>query len=820
MKKSTRLLAALLSVAGVVVATTPSTTLTARQVKARAVVYRLASNDGRWERSAGPQWIVKSGDDLATVSRGIDVTVPSGTLLEFSSSSAPSGEVGAAAFRRAKVRGRVSGAGVIANRRLVVVPVEWPTAQWKPADLAIVDSIVAELKPWWNSMSARQETLSVTVTDKLDLDAVLPAGSCDIAVMMDKVKERIAGLGLAYDHAMATFTGDNQDCSFGGLAAIGGKESWTYADAGNAGVWAHELGHNLGFSHGNICWSGVTLTYMETCTDVEYGNTTDVMGLGVGLTGYFSPQFLDSTGWLPAANQALWPGASTTYSLVRADRSDLGVTAVKINPADASAGDNGFWLQYNPSTFAFADSATRGTNGGVILTMRPTPVFVENLVSSDGAIGEAKTDSYLCDITPSASQPDGSADMTTDPRLFAGQSWTDPRNRFTVTVVATDGTTATVRVDAVATATVATPTDIAIVPDEGGADAVDVVYSPPASVRGANEPVSLEMSIVENPALTCTATAMSPTCRFEGLARQSNYTVKVVSKNGFAASAEYKSAPFNLSLSPPHIDATFEATDTTLTAVATVDTGGTALTEPATLSVGTDQVCTLDPSAPTTCTFVGLPRRAQQEVVARAVNGLGPRTTTFTPQTTAGKPDGPVMSGEFVGSDLVVSLAPGPDDISNIDHAYLECSGGGMKWKSTVPVVAGAAPKASVRISKSKGFALYCFGAAISLAARGFLTSNYSAMKVSKAGKLDNGKVALTSAVKSTKKGQVLVSWKTKDSFGGKVAVEVTAKKKCKPSGKNACVISGLTSGETIQVAVLARGTSGSKSERKSVVVK
>jgi len=638
--------------------------------------------------------------------------------------------------------------------------------------------------------------------------------------MMDKVKERVAALGLAYDNVMATFTGDNQDCSFGGLAAIGGKESWTYAQAGYAGVWAHELGHNLGFSHGNICWSGVTLTYMETCTDVEYGNTTDVMGLGVGLTGYFSPQFLDSTGWLPAANQALWPGASTTYTLVRANRSDLGVTAVKINPTDASAGDNGFWLQYNPGTFGFADSSTRGANGGVILTMRPTPVFVENLVSSDGSIGEAKTDSYLCDITPSATLPDGSADLSTDPRLFAGQSWTDPRNRFTVTVVATDGTTATVRVDAVAAATVATPTEVAIAPDEGGADAVDVVYAPPASARGANEPVSIEMSIVENPALTCTATAMSPTCRFEGLARQSNYTVKVVSKNGFAASAEYLSAPFNLSLSPPHVDATFEATDTTLTAVATVDTGGAALTEPATLSVGTDQVCVLDPSAPTTCTFVGLARRAQQEVVARAVNGLGPRTTTFTPQTTAGKPDGPLMSGEFVGSDLVVSLAPGPDDTSNIDHAYLECSGGGMKWTSTVPVVAGAAPKASVRISKSKGFALYCFGAAISLAARGFLTSNYSAMKVSKAGKLDNGKVALTSTVKSTKKGQVSVSWKTKDSFGGKVTVEVTAKKKCKPSGKNACVISGLVSGETVQVAVLARGTSGSKSERKSVVVK
>jgi len=814
-------LAALLAAAGALVVVAPSSTITARPARATSTLYRLASNNGAWERTSAAKWIVTTGTDVATVARGVDVKVPSGTLLEFSSSVVASGDVGIAGLRRAKTRGRVTGAGMVPNRRLVVVPVEWPTAQWKPSDATVVDSILAELKPWWNSMSARQETLSVTVTAKLDLDTVLPAGSCDIAVMMDRVKESVASLGLAYDHVMATFTGDNQDCAFGGLAAVGGQESWTYAAPGYAGVWAHELGHNLGFSHGNLCWSGVTLTYMETCTDVEYGNSVDVMGLGVGLKGYYSPQFLDSTGWLPAANQSLWAGVSTTYSLARADRSDLGTTAVKINPADPSVGDNGFWLQYNPTAFAFADAATRGTNGGVVLTMRPTPVFTENLVSVDGSIGQANSDSYLCDITPSAAMPGESADMSSDPRLFAGQSWTDPRNRFTVTVVATDGTVATVRVDPVGAPAVTTPSEVAIVPDENGESAADVTLSSPRAARGVNEPVTVEMTVVENPALTCTALALSPTCRFEGLARQSNYTVRVVAKNGFNSSTPYVSAPFNLSLSPPHVEATFQATDSTLTAVATVDAAGSALTEPATLSVGTDQVCTLSADAPTTCTFIGLPRRATQTVVARAVNALGPRTTTFTPQTTAGRPDGPVMSGVFAGNDLVVSLAPGPDDLSNIDHAYLECSGGGMKWRQTVAVAAGAAPKASVRISKSKGLALYCYGAAISLAARGFLTSNYSAMKVSKAGKFETGKVKLTTSVTSTKKGQVTVSWKTKDSFGGKVAVEVkSSRKKCKSSGKTSCVITGLTSGETIQVAVLARGTSGSKSERKPVVVK
>ncbi|MFM9084645.1 MAG: hypothetical protein ACKOQ7_12360, partial [Actinomycetota bacterium] len=349
-------------------------------------------------------------------------------------------------------------------------------------------------------------------------------------------------------------------------------------------------------------------------------------------------------GWLPAANQSLWAGVSATYSLARADRSDLGTTAVKINPADSSVGDNGFWLQYNPNAFAFADAATRGTNGGVVLTMTPTPVFTENLVSVDGSVGQANTDSYLCDITPSAIMPGESADMTSDPRLFAGQSWTDPRNRFTVTVVATDGTVATVRVDPVGAPAVATPSEVAIVPDENGESGADVTLSSPRAARGVNEPVTVEMTVVENPALTCTALALSPTCRFDGLARQSNYTVRVVAKNGFNSSTPYVSAPFNLSLSPPHVEATFQATDNTLTAVATVDAAGSALTEPATLSVGTDQVCTLSADAPTICTFIGLPRRATQTVVARAVNALGPRTTTFTPQTTAGKPDGPVMS--------------------------------------------------------------------------------------------------------------------------------------------------------------------------------
>lgn len=816
-----RMLAALVAVSGALVVVAPTSTVSARPAKVASTLYRLASNDGAWERTSAARWIVTTGNDVATVAHGIDVKVPSGTLLEFSSATVTSGEVGIASLRRAKTRGRVTGAGMVPNRRLVVVPVEWPTAQWKPADAAAVASILAELTPWWNSMSARQETLSTTVTEKLDLDAVLPAGSCDIAVMMDRVKDRVASLGLAYDHVMATFTGDNQDCAFGGLAAVGGKESWTYTAPGYTGVWAHELGHNLGFSHGNLCWSGVTLTYMETCTDVEYANSVDVMGLGVDLRGYYSPQFLDSTGWLPAANQALWSGVSTTYSLVRADRSDLGTTAVKINPADSSVGDNGFWLQYNPNTFGFADAATRGTNGGVVLTMTPTAAFIENLISVDGSVGQANTDSYLCDITPSATMPGQTADMSSDPRLFAGLSWTDPRNRFTVTVVAADGTTATVRVDPVGAPSVPTPSEVAIVPDENGLSAANVTLSSPRAARGTNEPVTVEMTVVENPALTCIALALSPTCRFEGLARQTNYTVRVVAKNGLNSSVPYVSAPFNLSLSPPVVGVTFTATDSTLTAVASVDAAGSALTEPATLSVGTDQVCTLSATAPTTCTFIGLPRRATQTVVARAVNALGPRTTTFTPQTTAGKPGGPVMSGAFTGKDLVVSLAPGSDDVSNIDHAYLECLGGGMKWSQTVAVAAGVAPKASVRISQSKGVALHCYGAAIALGARGFLTSNFSAMKVSKAGKFETGKVSLTTSVTSTKKGQVTVSWKSKDSFGGKVGVEVkSSQKKCKSSGKASCVITGLTSGETIQVAVLARGTSGSASKRESVVVK
>ena len=66
-------------------------------------------------------------------------------------------------------------------------------------------------------------------------------------------------------------------------------------------LFVHELGHNLGFPHGNACNSGVTLSYLTTCTDVEYGNNADVMGSST-LSSFFSPTFLVDAGFLPAAN--------------------------------------------------------------------------------------------------------------------------------------------------------------------------------------------------------------------------------------------------------------------------------------------------------------------------------------------------------------------------------------------------------------------------------------------------------------------------------------------------------------------------------------
>ncbi|NBQ99284.1 MAG: hypothetical protein EBS48_00140 [Actinobacteria bacterium] len=788
----------------------------------RVTVHKLASADGAFEASGQSEWVASIGDRMVPVRTADALEMESGTRIDMPAGAVASvSSLAPADLQRGRLVRGIRKSGLLTNRQLTVVPVQWPGATWKDADRANVDAIVNQLTPWWNAMSARQETLTVRVTSTVDVSVVNSAGECEFAEMANYARKHIDDLGLENktDNLMVTFTSDTKDCGFAGLGEVGGPTSWTYAAPGYAGVWAHELGHNLGLPHANSCNAGVPLTYLTTCADVEYGNNADVMGSS-NLTSFFSPTFLVAASFLPATNTTMWTGVSSTYTLVRADRTDLGVTAVRIPATNPAAGDNTFWLQYNPNRIGQVPAAASPTNGGVAITMEPSANFASNSIAAEGVIGLANSTAYICDLTAPTSDL-SSRDLTTDPRLVAGSSWTDPRDRFTVTLVSVDGTSAVVRVDPVASPSVWAYSTVTATPDSSGLTNMTVAWQPNLSNMGSHEPTHWVVDTPEDPSKACLTQIHELSCVLSGVSRSATYTPRVVGTNGSARSAASAAGSTAVPVGPPTFTATFTATDIELKATVTVGDGGGTVQGTPTIEIAGLPPCALTVNAVTVCTFTGLPRRASHVLTARGTNEAGTREKKFTAATLAGVPETPELRGKMAGSDLVVEISPSLMDEANADYYYLQCSVGNKPWSKLLPADIAHVPFGTIKVPAVKGKDTWCYSALIAMGATKQFTSDFGSVKVTKAGKVMAGKLTLSAAADGAKKGLISVKWTAKDSLGKNITVSVNpSKKSCAKKSALSCLVSGLPSGAQIVVRITARGQSGSRSIWKTVIVK
>ena len=764
----------------------------------RPLVHKLASNNGIFEAGNNPEWVLNTGSRV----------IPYETVDD--------------AVRHGGVSARaVTSLGVKANRILTIVPVQWAGATWTSADRAVANGIVNQLVPWWHAMSANQETLTVRFASTVDVSSANGPGQCDVYAIADKAIAQVkaANLFTTSDHVMMTFTGNNKDCSFGGLGEVGGALTWTYAAEGYMGVWAHELGHNMGFPHGNTCNAGVTLTYLKPCTEVEYGDVNGTMGMG-GPSGYYAPTFLAQNGWLPDVNRSTWSGVAQTYSLNRPDRTDLGITAINIPSFDPAAGDNSFWLQYNPNKLSYVTDATASEKGGVAILFEPSAEFSAHLISSGGVIGAGTSSSYLCDITTNASDL-ASIDFATDPRLQPLRSWTDPRNKFRVTVASVNGTTAEVRIEPLGQVLVTEPTNIGVVPDETGAPHLDISWGIPADAYGANEPSKWYVEVLEDSTKSCSVQVWESTCHVDNVVRGINYTPGVSGVNGVNTSNRITTAAAQVSTGPPAFFTRFENTSDEIKVVVHVDNGGAAIIGTPTIEIAGQPPCAVSATVDTTCTFSGLLRKSLHTLIAKGTNSLGARETKFTSRTLAGIPDNPSLSARWDGKDLMATVSASTNDQNNVDVFEVYCVANGQ-GKSTYGFGEGTSPNSKTfRVPNIRGKDNYCYGRVMSTGTVKIYSSGFGLLRVSKSGKITPGRLVVKPVVKSTKKGSITVSWKTSDSLG-KVAEVVTKASvgKCKKLSATSCVVSGLQSGATVMVVVSARGTSGSTTVRTMVVVK
>jgi hypothetical protein len=787
---------------------------------ASGVLRKLASNDGRFEAAGNSVWAINTGSSLTPVDASVVVDKVSGSVLEFP--TALGDEVSARSMSSAvEVRQPVKATGVLASRTVTVIPLQWAGATWKTSDRTTANTIVGKLTPWWRAMSANQESLTIRFTSVLDVSSVNGPGQCDFYAMSDLAVAYAKSKGL-YDtsnHLMMTFTGENLDCSFGGIGEVGGKLTWTYTAAGYEGIWAHELGHNMGFPHANTCNAGVTLTYLKSCEEVEYGDVTGTMGMG-GPSGFYSPTFLASVGWLPDVNRAVWMGTSATYSLNRPDRSDLGVTAINIPALNGTLGDNSFWVQYNPNALTYGTDPNRPLHGGLVITFEPSKEFAEHRISLGGILGAPTSTSYLCDLTPPTTTLTG-IDYATDPRLLPLRSWTDPRNHFEITLASVDGITASVRIEPISNSEVTAPSNVVATPDPTGATNLNISWGIAPDAYGSNEPSTWNVDFGDDPTKSCVALVWELSCTISDISRTLTYTPGVSGTNGLSRSIRVSSSVGLLGNSPPVFTAAFTNTADEIVAKIHVDTGGSPVIGTPTLEIEGSQSCTIAPEGDSTCTFSGLQRKTAHTLIAKGTNAVGSRETRFIARTLAGTPENPTIIGKFAGSDLVATVIADSADQNNVDIFEMYCIAQ-KGSKSVYGFGEGTSPNSKTfRLPKMKGKANYCYGRVMSTGTIKIYSSGYGLLRIAANGKITSGKLVINPTISSNVAGVVNVKWKATDSLGKVQSVTANPSiGSCTKTSASSCVIKGLTSGSVITVVLSGRGTSGSEIIRSNIVVK
>jgi hypothetical protein len=303
-------------------------------------------------------------------------------------------------------------------------------------------------------------TLSTTTT------ALRTSAGCDIQTIQDQANAAATAAGvnvagyrrLVYVFPYVSF------CGFSGASNVGGNPSHTYLNGDlTTHVVSHELGHAFGLRHSHFLFCGSAIIgTLSTCTKVEYGDPSDVMGAITDYAAHFNAFQKETLGWLNYGTSPAMITATTsgTYSIQPFEAVGSAPKAIKIFQAvDSASGMNTyFYLEARKGTGY--DSYLTSWNDPACINYTTTcpgyfcangyypccdrQEYAEDLIS--GVVVHLGTPTlgdtnYLLDMSGTTTTWNG---LGTNYALAVGQSFTDPTSGVTISTVAADSTGATV----------------------------------------------------------------------------------------------------------------------------------------------------------------------------------------------------------------------------------------------------------------------------------------------------------------------------------------------------------------------------------------
>lgn len=560
-------------------------------------------------------------------------------------------------------------AAAVPQRHLAVVRVTWAGATISAVNESRIIPSLDNLISWWSTTSSGKETLSYRILP--DVTIGVPA-NCDELMYMSKaaVTAQVAAAKLtSWATNLMAISANDGECFAGGFGDMPGTSTWIFHVSTE--VMAHELGHNLGLGHASTCNGTRSVSLVDTCQKIEYGDLTDQMGAGL-VGAPFNVFSLRSIGWLSDEQVAVWNGASTAYSLAPSTDQTGSIKAIKIDGTSPLLTDapGEFWLEYR-------QVPSYPTYNGVYMTLVPTDRQVEKSTQVDT---QSSTTSWAID--PSLGIPHNW-------RAFVPNvPWHDPTGKFTVTVTEV-GQSARVTVTpgtVPPTAPVNVTTDV--VKDSAGVltGELTVKWDLVGSSAGFTEPLRVDVSIA-NSTSTCSASVFERSCTLHGLPRNRELLVNAVSVNNAGKSTVSTAVSGPIPVSAPNARLVLSSKGQSLSAIVEdFDDGGLADAVVGEIVLSTGKSCA---ARVLECSFGHRLAGAHYEASVTLSNGMGRRTIDAKiaiPQTKMKSPR--IMVKKSASGRTVVTVTTAEGERYNVDRAVIDC---GTKFRKTLRMRKGSA---------------------------------------------------------------------------------------------------------------------------------